>query len=51
MTAVTIQSNKITSSEVKDKEALLGPSYGKNQTDSLANPICLVLSALLAFSV
>ena len=39
MTAVTIQSKKILSSEVKDNEALLEPSYGKNVTNILANPI------------
>ena len=39
MTAVTIQSNKIVSNEVKDNEALLEPSYGKNQMSFLANSI------------
>ena len=29
MTAITIQPNKIVSSEVKDNSALLEPSYGK----------------------
>jgi len=37
MTAVTIQSNKIVSNEVKDNYALLEPSYGKNQMNFLAN--------------
>ena len=40
MTAVTIQSNKIVSSEVKDNLALLEPSYGKTERKNLlANPI------------
>ena len=30
MTAVTIQSNKIVSNEVKNNQALLEASYGKN---------------------
>ena len=38
-TAVTVQSNKIVSNDVKDNEVLRGPSYGKNQTNFLANPI------------
>ena len=29
MTAVTIQSTRIALNEVKDNQALLGPSYGK----------------------
>ena len=33
VTAVTIQSNKIVSNEVKDNEALLEPSYGKNPNE------------------
>ena len=37
MTAVTIQSNRIVSNEVKDSYALLEPSYGKNQMNFLAN--------------
>ena len=37
MTAVTIQSNRIVSNEVKDNYALLEPSYGKNQMNFLAN--------------
>ena len=32
MTAVTIQSNKIVSNEVKDNLALLEPSYGEKMT-------------------
>ena len=39
MTAVTIQSSKIVLNEVKDSKALLEPSYGKKQTNLLANPI------------
>ena len=39
MTAVTIQSDKMVSNEVKDNEALLEPSYRKNQMNFLANPI------------
>ena len=44
MTVVTIQSIKIVLNEVKDNLTLLEPSYGKNQTNFLANPIlwCLV---------
>ena len=37
-TAVTIQSNKIVSNEVKDSWVLLEPSYGKNQMNFLAYP-------------
>ena len=37
MTAVTTQSNKIVSNEVKDNEGLLEPSYGKKRTNFLAN--------------
>ena len=33
MTAVTIQSNKIVLSDVKDKSVLLEPSYGKNSNE------------------
>ena len=40
MTAVTIQSNKIVSHEVKDNEVLLEPSSRKNQP-TLANPMCM----------
>ena len=40
MTAVTIQSNKIVSNEVKDNKVLLEPSYRKKkQMNFLANPI------------
>lgn len=39
VTAVTVQSNKIVPNEVKDNEALLEPSYRKNETNFLANPI------------
>ena len=39
MTAVTIQSNKIVSNEVKDSEVLLEPSYRKNQVNFLATLI------------
>ena len=39
MTAVTIQSNKITLNEVKDNQMLLEPLYGENQMNFLANPI------------
>ena len=38
MTAVTIQSNKIVSSEVKNNEVLLEPSYRKKM-NFLSNPI------------
>ena len=37
MTAVTIQSNKFVSNEVKDNETLLEASYGKKQMNFLAN--------------
>ena len=36
-TAVTIQSNKIVSNDIKDNQALLEPSYRKNQTNFLSN--------------
>ena len=39
MTAITVQSNKIVSNEVKDNYALLEPLHRKNITDFLANPI------------
>ena len=39
MTAVTIQSNKSVSNEVKDNQALLELSYGKKQMNFLANPM------------
>ena len=39
MTAVTIQSNKIVLNEVKNNSALLAPSHGKNEVNSLANPV------------
>ena len=38
MTAVTIQSNKIVLNEVKDNQALLEPSYRKNQTNFFGQP-------------
>ena len=38
MTAVTIQSNKIVSNNIKDNEVLLESSQGKNQMNFLANP-------------
>lgn len=38
-TAVTVQSSKIVSNEVKDKQALLEPSYRKIQMNYLVNPI------------
>ena len=43
MTAVTIQSNKIFLSEVKDNQVLLQPSYGgleKIKWVFLANTVC-----------
>ena len=43
MTAVTIQSNKTVTNEVKDNEALQEPSYRKNTMDFLANPILNIL--------
>ena len=43
MTAATIQSNKIVSNEVKDKQAWLEPSYGKKQTKVSSNPIYIIL--------
>ena len=39
MTAVTTQSNKIVSNEVKDNQVSLEPSYKKNQMNFLANLI------------
>ena len=39
MTAVTIQSNKIVSNEVKGNKVLLKPLYGKKRMNLLANPI------------
>ena len=39
MTAVTIQSKKNVPNEVKDSEAPLEPSYRKNVTGFLTNPI------------
>ena len=39
MTAVTIQSNKVVSNEVKDNSTLLELSYGKKVADFLANPV------------
>ena len=39
ITAVTTQSNKIVSNVVKDSSALPEPSYWKNETNLLANPI------------
>ena len=38
MTAATIQSNNFVSSEVKDNQAPLEPSDGKNVTDVLNDP-------------
>ena len=38
MTAVTIQSNKIVSNEVKDIEASLEPSYGKKTNEHFGQP-------------
>ena len=38
MTAVTIQPNKIVSSEVKDTSALLEPSYGKKPNGLFGQP-------------
>ena len=43
VTAITIQSNKIVLNEVKDNYTLLEPSYGKNQTNFLANPTVMYL--------
>ena len=38
MIAITVQSNKIVSNEVKDNSALLEPAYGKKKTNNfLAN--------------
>ena len=39
MTAVVTQSNRIVLNEIKENQALLEPSYGKNQTNCLANPM------------
>ena len=39
MTAVTIQSNKIVSTEVQDNWALLQPPYRRKQMNFLANPV------------
>ena len=36
--AVTIQSNKTVSNEVKDNWGLLEPSYGKTANDHLGQP-------------
>ena len=38
MTAVTIQSNKIVSNEVKDNWALLEPSYRKKSNELFGQP-------------
>ena len=38
MTAVTIQSNKIVSNEVRDNKALLEPSYGKKTNKHFGPP-------------
>ena len=47
VTAVTIQSNKITLYEVKDNQMLLEPLYGENQMNFLANPMfCNTLLSL-----
>ena len=35
MTAVTIQSNKIISNEVRDDQAILEPSYGKKKCNGI----------------
>ena len=43
MTAVTMQSNKMVTNEVKDNEVLLEPPYGKKQMNSLAYPILSVI--------
>ena len=43
MTAVTIQSNKFVSNEVKDKYVLLQPSYRKKPMNFLATPIYMPL--------
>ena len=38
MTAVTIQSNKIVSNEVKDNQTLLEPSYRKKTNEVFGQP-------------
>ena len=47
MTAVTVQSNKIVSNEVKDNLVLPEPSYGESWMDFLANLIFLDVNPLL----
>ena len=44
MTALTIQSTKIVSNEVKDNWALLEPSYGKKTQNVFGQPNCRVES-------
>ena len=39
MTSVTTQSNNVVLNEFKDNEALLEPSYRKNQMNFVANPV------------
>ena len=46
MTAVTIQSNKIVSNNIKDNEVLLESSQGKNQMNFLATPIHPILKTI-----
>ena len=50
MTAVIIQSNKIVSSEVKDNQTLLEPSYGKRANESFGRPNELILGWPVIFS-
>ena len=51
MTAVTTQSNKIVSNEVKDNQALLQPAYGRKKKKPifLANPIYFREAAYVKF--
>ena len=49
MIAVTIQSNKIVSNEVKDHKVLLKPSCGYNRMNALANPVRCEVSPYISF--
>ena len=46
MTAVTIESNKIVSNEVKDNWVLLQPSYGKGLNELFDQPNILIFILL-----
>ena len=46
MTAVTIESNKIVSNEVKDNRVLLQPSYGEGLNELFDQPSILIFILL-----